>query len=326
LKRKAILALFLCVCALYAYAEENSRHFKFRYGFRVKGVPAGQQLRVWIPLAHSDAYQQVRLLSANGDLPLKKTRGENGNLMLYGATKKAGAAEYQFTVEYDVVRKERLAFGPAVKAVNLSKSELSQYLQPDKLVPTTGLPAELAVQVVNGRSSQLEKARAIYDYVFENMKYDKSGTGWGRGDTLYACNAKKGNCTDFHALFISMARSQGIPSRFEIGFPIPADKDSGSLGGYHCWSDFYVPGRGWVPVDISEAWKDPAKKDYFFGSNDVNRVQFSQGRDLLLSPHQDGEPLNYFVYPYVEAGGKVHINVSTDFSFADEPLPVVRGN
>ena len=64
-----------------------------------------------------------------------------------------------------------------------------------------------------------EKARAIYDYVLSNMRYDKSGTGWGHGDTLYACSAKKGNCTDFHSLFISMARSQHIPARFEIGFP-----------------------------------------------------------------------------------------------------------
>jgi transglutaminase-like putative cysteine protease len=44
------------------------------------------------------------------------------------------------------------------------------------------------------------------------MRYDKTGTGWGRGDVLYACDAKKGNCTDFHSLFIAMARSQGIPA------------------------------------------------------------------------------------------------------------------
>jgi hypothetical protein len=97
---------------------------------------------------------------------------------------------------------------------------------------------------------------------------------------LYACDAKKGNCTDFHSLFIAMARSQGIPARFEIGFPLPADKQSSEIAGYHCWSDFYVDGKGWIPVDISEAWKHQEKRDYFFGAHDVNRVQFNTGRDL----------------------------------------------
>ncbi len=73
-----------------------------------------------------------------------------------------------------------------------------------------------------------------------------------------------------------------------------------------------------MPVDISEAWKHPEKHDYFFGAHDVNRVQFTQGRDLKLTPAQDGAPLNYFIYPYVEVGGKEYPNVSIAFSF-EEP-------
>jgi len=59
------------------------------------------------------------------------------------------------------------------------------------------------------------------------------------------------------------------------------------------------------------------KKNYFFGAHDVNRVEFTMGRDLELSPKQDGKPLNYFVYPYVEVAGKEYPDVSTAFSFAD---------
>jgi transglutaminase-like putative cysteine protease len=223
-------------------------------------------------------------------------------------------------VVYDVVRHERLTFGiysPHLEAVKLSDRERKEFLAPDTLVPTTGLPAELAVTATEGRSTPLDKARAIYDYVFATMRYDKTGTGWGRGDVLYACDAKKGNCTDFHSLFIAMARSQGIPARFEIGFPLPPDKHSAEIAGYHCWAEFFEPQHGWIPVDISEAWKHPEKKDYFFGAHDDNRVEFTMGRDLELSPKQDGKPLNYFVYPYVEIGGKEYPNVSMAFSFAD---------
>jgi transglutaminase-like putative cysteine protease len=229
-------------------------------------------------------------------------------------------------VEYDVVRHERVALNPAphLTATALPKKERQEDLQPDALVPITGLPADLAAKVTEGKTQPLDKARAIYDYVFTTMKYDKSGTGWGHGDVLYACDAKKGNCTDFHSLFIAMARSQGIPARFEIGFPLPPDKNSAEIAGYHCWSDFYVDGKGWIPVDISEAWKHPEKRAYFFGSHDVNRVQFSMGRDLRLSPSQEGKPLNYFVYPYVEVDGQEYSNVSLAFSFADAPAVAIR--
>jgi len=119
----------------------------------------------------------------------------------------------------------------------LSERERQRFLAPDRLVPVTGLPVDIAAKEVAGRSTNLERARALYDYVFPTMKYEKSGTGRPRRHTL-GLRFQRGNCTDFHSLFISMARSQKIPARY-------------------CWADFYLKGTGWVPVDISEAWKHP---------------------------------------------------------------------
>jgi transglutaminase-like putative cysteine protease len=317
--RKICVSWCLFAATLFASAQE-SRHFAFHYAFTVKNLPADKKVRVWIPAAHSDRYQEVKVISAKGDLPLTKTTEPRfGNEIYFAEVEKAASAELHFDVEYDVVRHERRDLNSPMRlvGVGLPKKARQEYLQPDALVPVTGLPADLAIKVTEGKATPLDKARAIYDYVFTTLKYDKTGTGWGRGDVLYACDAKKGNCTDFHSLFIAMARSQGIPARFEIGFPLPPDKHSAEIAGYHCWSDFYIDSRGWIPVDISEAWKHPEKRDYFFGSHDVNRVQFSMGRDLQLSPPQDGKPLNYFVYPYVEVGGQEYSNVSLAFSFTD---------
>ncbi len=317
--RKLCVLLPLFAFALPALAQE-SRHFTFQYAFTVKNVPANRRVRIWFPAAESDAYQEVKIISSKGDLPLKKTReSKYGNETYFAETSKATAPELHFEIEYDVTRHERNALNRAsrVSTVALAAKERVQDLQPDALVPVTGVPADLALKVTQGKTDPLDKARAIYDYVFTTMKYDKTGTGWGHGDVLYACDARKGNCTDFHSLFIAMARAQGIPARFEIGFPLPPDKHSGEVASYHCWSDFYIDGKGWIPVDISEAWKHPEKRDYFFGSHDVDRVQFSMGRDLKLSPAQDGKPLNYFVYPYVEVDGQEYGNVSLALSFAD---------
>ena len=312
--------LLVVLFAVSGWAQ-TTRHFTFHYAFTVKNLPQGEKVRVWMPAAHTDDFQEVKIVSAKGDLPLKKTReSKYGNEIYYADTNKVAQSELHFEVIYDVVRHERVVLGrnvPRLAAFTLKPKDAKQNLAPDALVPTTGLPAQLAVKVTDGKKTELDKARAIYDYVFENMAYDKTGTGWGRGDVLNACDTKKGNCTDFHSLFISMARSQGIPARFEIGFPLPEDKHSGEIAGYHCWSDFFDPEHGWVPVDISEAWQHQEKRDYFFGANDANRIEFSMGRDLKLNPAQDGEPLNYFVYPYVEVAGKKYENVSLAFSFAD---------
>ena len=318
--RKACVLSSLCFVLVLSLAAQDSRHFTFHYAFTVKNLSAGEKVKVWIPAAQSDPYQEVKIVSAKGDLPLKKTRESKYGNQIYYAETDSAKPELHFDIEYDVTRHERVALGPNAPhlvSVSLSSTERQQDLRPDVLVPVTGLPADLAVKVTQGKTQPLDKARAIYDYVFTTMRYDKTGTGWGHGDVLYACDAKKGNCTDFHSLFIAMARSQGIPARFEIGFPLPPDQHSAEIAGYHCWSDFYIDGKGWIPVDISEAWKHPEKRDYFFGSHDVNRVQFSMGRDLRLSPPQDGKPLNYFVYPYVEVDGREYSNVSLAFSFAD---------
>jgi transglutaminase-like putative cysteine protease len=289
----------------------------------VKNVSPGERMRVWIPLAHSDAFQDVKIMSSGGDLVLKQIRQtEYGNEVMYAQTPKADKSEYKFSVDYDVVRREHVVLTngkplPDVHFAPAPRVELARFLEPDRLVPVTGVPAQLAAQETKGATTPLEKARDIYEYVFRTMKYDKSGEGWGHGDTLWACDSKHGNCTDFHSVFISMARAEKIPARFEIGFPLPADKHSAEIPGYHCWAEFYLDSTGWVPVDISEAWKHPEKHDYFFGAHDGNRVQFTQGRDLRLEPAQEGAPLNYFVYPYVEIDGKEYPNVSIAFSFED---------
>jgi transglutaminase-like putative cysteine protease len=137
------------------------------------------------------------------------------------------------------------------------------------------------------------------------MTYDKNHEGWGRGSTRHACDVGKGNCTDFHALFNSLCRAQGIASGFEIGLYLPYEKGKEEkLGGYHCWAFFRVPGKSWVPIDASEADRFPDRAPYFFGSHTSNRVTLSTGRDINLVPKQDGAPLNYFLNPYAEADGK----------------------
>ncbi len=274
MRRVSLLACLLLLCVVAEGQVPRQRHFKFTYAFTVRNPDQGKPLRVWFPMAASDPWQTVKVLSTKGDLPVRQTReSEYGDRMFYASTPKADKSQYRFEVTYEVVRTERIGLRdgePVGGGPRLSRTTVNRFLEPDKLVPINGRPAQIAAQETTGGETPLQKARAIYEYVFRTMRYDKSGSGWGRGDALWACDAHHGNCTDFHSLFAAMARSQRIPVRFAIGFAIPSDKKEGGIPGYHCWADFFAE-NAWIPVDISEAWQQ-SKKDYFFGAHDENRV------------------------------------------------------
>jgi len=68
--------------------------------------------------------------------------------------------------------------------------------------------------------------------------------------------------------------------------------------GYHCWAEFLADGN-WVPVDISEAWKNPSAKDYYFGHHPANRFEMSRGRQLAFTPMPQDGPINFLVHPYI---------------------------
>jgi transglutaminase-like putative cysteine protease len=305
-------------------AAPKARRFIFTYHAIVRDLPSSAaKVRIWIPLAISDAHQTVTLKKVSGSVRLRETRESTyGDHMMYAEFHYPRSPTAKFTLEYEVTRRE-YSRGDYQSLMKFNRADdsppatVERFLLPDRLVPVTGLIRTLADETTRGHAGVVDRAYALYNYVFQTLRYDKSGTGWGRGDALWACDAKHGNCTDFHSLFIALARSVKIPARFEIGFPLPAKAHEGTIPGYHCWAEFYVAGVGWVPVDISEAWQNPSRHDYFFGSLDSNRVSFTRGRDLTLSPRQDGPPLNYFVYPYAEVDGKAYDKIEKRFSFRD---------
>ena len=305
-------------------AAGSQRSFSFTYQAHVPANADAKANHLWIPLPQSDAFQSVSNLKIESSVPHSEGRDPEyqNPFAVFTPSVAQAAAGYDVTLLFNATRREHSVniHSPALQNASVSPSNdplLKRYLEPDKLVPLGGTIAELSKQQTAGDTTSLQKARHIYDYVLATMRYDKTGEGWGRGDAVWACTSKHGNCTDFHSLFIGMMRSAGIPARFEIGFPLPEGKSEGDIPGYHCWAEFYLNGVGWIPVDASEAWKDQGKKDYFFGAHDVNRVQFSLGRDLVLSPPQAGEPLNYFIYPYAESDGQPVKGLTTHFAFRD---------
>jgi transglutaminase-like putative cysteine protease len=297
----------------------RSRTFRLTLRATVRDIPAGaRSLDLWLPIPQSDRNQTIHRLTIDAAPPISIGREARfGNQCLHVRVA-SPHAPISVTLALEATRREN-----AGSDEPLGETERASYLGPEPLVPLDGPIRSLALEATQGleAATDAEKARAIYDKVVGLMRYDKSGTGWGRGDALFACDARRGNCTDFHALAIGMSRSVGIPARFAIGLPLPRERGRGEIAGYHCWAEVYARGRGWVPIDASEASKDPSRRDYFFGHHDEDRLEFSRGRHLKLEPPQQGAPLNFFVFPYVEVDGKPHEAVERKNTFMDLDRP-----
>ena len=315
------MCLFLILShALSAHAQ-NERHFIFTYEAILRNLPESvERVELWLPVPKDNPEQKI--LSLEVDSPINgafKKEEIYGNQIWYAGAAPPPDGTWRVTQRIEVVRKEQHVSWNKKEVTIREPDDLNLFLKSNRMVPLSSRFDRIASEETHGQEAAISQSRSLYDYVMERMAYDKSGEGWGLGDADYACDIGKGNCTDYHSLFIALTRSLAIPGRFWIGFPLPAERGEGRIGGYHCWAEFWTSTTGWVPVDISEADKRPEKNDYFFGTLDENRLVFSLGRDLILNPPQKGPPINFFIYPYAEVDGTPWDQVEYRFSYRDLP-------
>ena len=292
----------------------SSRDITLTYRAKIQDLPqdAGE-VQVWVPLASSRDRQEIlrREVRAPAGYTITRDPVYQNDILHFSLT-----PPVQEPLEVEINYEVRLGQEVDTGAPQLPTADLQRYLEPSGLVIVDDEIRARAREATAGRTTLTDRARGIYDYVIRHMTYDKTTPGWGRGDTRRACLIGKGNCTDFHSLFISMARAEHIPARFKIGLVVPPGS-SGEIPGYHCWAEIYVEGQGWVPVDASEAWKRPERTDYYFGGREPNRVLISVGRDIELVPPQRDKPVNIFLAPYIEVNGRAFEHVKTEFRFQE---------
>lgn len=283
---------------------EDKDEFEFYYQVTLPEIT--ETARIWIPVATTDSFQKIEIKSMN--TPARQTfldEDKHGNRVLF---MELGPKESNklIDIQYKVERIEKSAYAS-------SASESERYLNSDRLVPLSDDFRTIAKGVVEGKKGELVRARALYDHVIDRMSYKRVGSAYGKGDAVYACESRTGNCTDFHSYFIALARSVNIPARFAIGAPIPSSRNEGGISGYHCWAEFYAEGKWW-PVDISEGDKYSSLATYYFGHHPANRVELSRGRDLVVQPAPTSGPINFLAYPVLEIGNK-QVKAEVQFSF-----------
>lgn len=285
---------------------------------KIVDLPAGAaRLDIWMPLISDDPHQRVLDRSIEAPCSGRVNRDpEYGNTMFHLSS---DAGPVELTVRTRVIR-EQLALDMSEHRVGTLRGRSDawhRHLLPEQHVTVDEASAERARDIVGKETNLLKQARALYDHVVGFMSYDAEKQSWV-GSSEHALTCQVGNCNDIHALFLSLARSIGIPSRMVMGFALeaPDGDDDCEVCGYHCWAEFFAPGLGWVPIDASCVCK--YDKGPLFGDLELNHIAFSRGRDLLLTPPQGGERLLYLASAYAEVDAHKHTGIERKLTFRRE--------
>ncbi|MEW6112934.1 MAG: transglutaminase-like domain-containing protein [Thermodesulfobacteriota bacterium] len=312
--QQTAMAILFVILGTNSWAE--SRSGTIVMDFDLSSHSIGEEARLWIPYPVSDRYQLITNVKIQGD------QSEAGiytdqvfvQPMLFVRWNKE-AKSRKLTFSFAVERKEVVCRDLPAQEALWNPAEHAEYLKSTNLGPTGGAVKKLADEITQGKTTVLDKSRAIYDWVCGNMYRDPTTKGCGSGDVCALIEQRGGKCVDIHSVFVALARAAGVPAREVFGLRLGRKDDEDVTGGYHCWAEFFVPGYGWVPADPGDVRKlmlaenltmSDAKtikyRESFWGSVDPYRVKLGMGRDVMLNPAQKGGPLNYFMYPFAQVG------------------------
>ncbi len=319
--------------AIAAQAADDWRTFEIITKVEIAN-PTGVS-RAWVPLpytAKTDWHNPMgNQWSGNAAQMAMVTDGTYGAEMVYAEWKpdeKAPVVEVtsRFATRNRAVDVSR----PSANAPKLSAAEVAFETASTDLIPTDGIVRDTARDVTRDAKTDVEKARAIYEWIVENTFRDPKvrGCGWGDIKGMLETRNFGGKCGDLNAMFVGLARSVGIPARDVYGVRVaPSQLGYKSLGlgsanaskGQHCRAEFFAQGIGWVPVDPADVRKvvleeppgniainDPkvvAARKRLFGGWEMNWLAYNTAHDVKL-PNSAGTKIPYLMYTNGETGGK----------------------
>jgi transglutaminase-like putative cysteine protease len=165
-----------------ADVSPSTRWRTFEVTTRVEVLKSSGATRVWLPAPLINPSPFQKTLS-------NKFSAEGGSARFIGGGAEAPgilAAEFPARATPVVTLTSRIATKDY--AVNISEparvpkaepAELERFLRPTKLLPTDGIVKETATQITKGASGDVEKARAIYEWIVDNTFRDPKTRGCG---------------------------------------------------------------------------------------------------------------------------------------------------
>jgi len=311
-----------------AFAQAPPRWRTFDITTRVEVLQASPTTRVWLPTPlpaapyqrtmgdtyHASGGRTVMIETTANEPDILAAVWENGNPAVLTLTSRVAVRDHavDFRAPSEPPPPDMSAFAP--------------FLRAEKLIPIDGIVKKTADAITRGAGTDIERARAIYDWIVENTFRDPKTAGCGLGDIRFMLESNNlgGKCADINALFVGLARAAGLPARDVYGLRVaPSEKGLRSLGlasenatnAQHCRAEVYLAGYGWVPVDPADVRKvmleEPPgnlkmtdervarARERLFGSWEMNWIAYNFSHDVAM-PGSSRPPLPFFMYPQAE--------------------------
>jgi transglutaminase-like putative cysteine protease len=320
---------------LLAESAMPSRWRMFEVTTRVEVLSSSGAARIWLPTALVSETPYQRTLANH-------FHAEGGTAkMVESKTDALGivAAEFPVGVKPVLTLTSRIAtrnyavdLSVPGKVMSADSAQLRYCLRPTKLLPTDGIVKATSDEITSGAHTDIEKARAIYEWIVDNTFRDPKTRGCGIGDIRFMLESKDfgGKCADLNALYVGLARAAGIPTRdvygirvgkSELGYKSLGTSSENVTKAQHCRAEVHLTGHGWVPVDPADVRKvvleeppgnralndEMVKKARarLFGSWEMNWIAYNFAHDVAL-PGSNGAPVSFLMYPQAEtAGGRL---------------------
>jgi len=336
-------------------ASDGWRTFEVKT--RVEILKSSGVTRVWLPTALSSKTSFQKTLSnefsAEGGMA-RIVEGKADGLGIVAAEFPAGVKPV-LTLTSRVATKNCAAdLSAPGKARKANRAELEHFLRATKLLPTGGIVKTAATEITSGAKTDLEKARAIYEWIVDNTFRNPKTRGCGIGDIRFMLESKDlgGKCADLNALYVGLARAAGLPARdvygirvakSELGYKSLGTASENITKAQHCRAEVYLGGYGWVPVDPADVRKvvleeppgnrllddEMVKKARarLFGSWEMNWMAYNFAHDVAL-PGSAGAPVGFLMYPQAEtADGRLDCLDPDSFQYeiASREIPSANG-
>jgi transglutaminase-like putative cysteine protease len=284
--------------------------------------------RIWVPVpAVDDSYQRSLDTQWTGNPQSARlvADGKYGANMVFAAF-----AEQENKPVLEVVSRfqsqSRALDWSRHGGARLDEADARFWTAATDLMPTDGIVRTTAQEITRGKRTDVEKTRALFDWIVENTYREPKVAGCGVGDikAMLETGNLGGKCGDINALFVGLNRAVGIPARDVYGIRVAPSafgyKELGAGGtitkAQHCRAEVFLRDFGWVamdPADVGKVmrletpeWiKDPAHplvapvKAKLFGGWEGNWLAYNVAHDVAL-PGSKGPRVGFFMYPQAE--------------------------
>jgi transglutaminase-like putative cysteine protease len=312
------------------FAPKPEAWRNFQVVTRIEIAKPQGKVQAWIPLPSHDDPDWIRTggnsWNTNAKSAVLVRDPKYGAQMLHVTWAEGDAAPVVEVTSKFTARDRAIDLGKPGTAAALSDADRKLYTGATALIPTDGIVKETADKITAGKAGEIEKARALYEWIVDNTFRDAKVRGCGVGDiaAMLRTGNLGGKCADLNALFVGLARASGLPARDLYGIRVvPSKFGYKSLGAgsevitkaQHCRAEVHLAGFGWVPVDPADVRKvvleEPpgnlaladakvtAARKALFGAWESNWLAYNVAHDLTL-PDASGPRLEFLMYPQAE--------------------------